>query len=155
MDSTTSWNFHRWFEWMIDLFDEKEFWKIFEVVQRISAWSRNHPNKKIKYLWLDPRGEYLSYEFSKHHKSWWVVPQLMPPETPQVYGVFERHNQTLLDMVRSMMLSTKLPLYFWDLCFRDYRFYTEKSAIIIRWNDTIWVMGWVETQIVFSWILAC
>ena len=51
----------------------------------------------------------------------------MPPEIPQVYGVFERHNQTLLDMVRSMMLSTKLSLYFLGLCFRDYRFYTEKE----------------------------
>ena len=121
----------------IDLFYEKEVWKIFEVVQRISAWSRNYRNKKINYLWLDHRGEYLSYEFSKHHKSWGVVPQLMPPEAPQVYGVFERHNQTLLDMVRSMMLSTKVPLYFWGLCFRDYRFYTEKCAIIIRWIDTI------------------
>ena len=29
----------------------------------------------------------------------------------------------------SMMLSTILPLYFWGLCFRDYRFYTEHNPL--------------------------
>ena len=37
----------------------------------------------------------------------------MPPGTPQSNGVFERHNRTLLDMVRSMMYPTDLPLPFW------------------------------------------
>ena len=37
----------------------------------------------------------------------------MPPGTPQHNGVFEHHNRTLLDMVRSMMSLTDLPLSFW------------------------------------------
>ena len=37
----------------------------------------------------------------------------MPPRTPQCNGVSERHNRTLLDMVRSMMSLTDLPLSFW------------------------------------------
>ncbi|KAL0455125.1 UNVERIFIED_CONTAM: hypothetical protein Slati_0851700 [Sesamum latifolium] len=36
-----------------------------------------------------------------------------PPGTPQLKGVAERRNQTLLDMVRSMMSFTKLPPSFW------------------------------------------
>ncbi|GKA15467.1 retrotransposon protein, putative, ty1-copia subclass [Tanacetum coccineum] len=40
--------------------------------------------------------------------------QLTPPYTPQHNGVFERRNRTLLDMVRSMMNFTTLPLSFWD-----------------------------------------
>ena len=39
--------------------------------------------------------------------------QLMPPGTPQHNGVSERHNRTLLDMVRSVMYLTDLPLSFW------------------------------------------
>ena len=39
--------------------------------------------------------------------------QLTPPGTPQRYGVPERRNRTLLDMVRSMMYLTDLPLSFW------------------------------------------
>ena len=37
----------------------------------------------------------------------------MPHGTPQHNGVSERHNRTLLDMVRSMMSLTDLPLSFW------------------------------------------
>ena len=36
-----------------------------------------------------------------------------PPGTPQRNGVSERRNRTLLDMVRSMMCLTDLPLSFW------------------------------------------
>ena len=34
--------------------------------------------------------------------------------TPQRYGVSERRNRTLLDMVRSMMYLTDLSLSFWS-----------------------------------------
>ncbi|GKB51266.1 retrotransposon protein, putative, ty1-copia subclass [Tanacetum coccineum] len=44
---------------------------------------------------------------------------LTPPYTPQHNGVSERRNRTLLDMVRSMMNLTTLPLSFWDYAFRD------------------------------------
>src|SRR3989337_4068091 len=37
----------------------------------------------------------------------------MPPGTPQRNGVSEGRNRTLLDMVRSMMFLTDLPLSFW------------------------------------------
>ena len=37
----------------------------------------------------------------------------MPPGTPQRNGVSERHNRTLLDMVRPMMSLNGLPLSFW------------------------------------------
>ena len=37
----------------------------------------------------------------------------MPPRTPPRNGVSERRNRTLLDMVRSMMSLTDLPLSFW------------------------------------------
>ncbi|GJU82299.1 retrotransposon protein, putative, ty1-copia subclass [Tanacetum coccineum] len=40
--------------------------------------------------------------------------QLTPPYTPQHNGVSKRRNHTLLDMVRSMMNLTTLPLSFWD-----------------------------------------
>ena len=42
-----------------------------------------------------------------------IVSQLTPPGTPWHNSVSECRNSTLLDMVRSMMSLTDLPLSFW------------------------------------------
>nr|GEW13832.1 hypothetical protein [Tanacetum cinerariifolium] len=61
----------------------------------------------------DRGGKYLSHEFIDHMKSCGIVSQLTPPYTPKHNRVSERRNQTLLEMVRSMMNSTTLPNSFW------------------------------------------
>ena len=55
----------------------------------------------------------MSYGFGVHLKQCGIVSQPTPPETPQRNGVSERRNPTLLDMVRSMMSLTDLPLLLW------------------------------------------
>ena len=57
--------------------------------------------------------KYLSYEFGLQLKQCEIVSLLTPRGTPQRNGVSERHNCTLLDIVRSMMSLTNLPLLFW------------------------------------------
>ena len=74
---------------------------------------KNHRNKKIKFLRSDREGKYLSYEFGLHLKQCGIVSQLTPPGTPQHNGVSESRNRTLLDMVRSMVSLTDLPLSSW------------------------------------------
>ena len=74
----------------------------------------NHRNKKIKFLQSDRGEEYLSYEFGLQLKQCEIVSLLTPPGTPlQCNGVSEHRSRTLLDMVRSMMSLTDLPLSFW------------------------------------------
>src|SRR6266496_4397685 len=87
--------------------------KTFEKFKEFPSEVENHHNKKIKFLRSDRVGEYLSYEFGLHLKQCGIVLQLTPPGTPQRNGVSERRNRTLLDMVRSMMSLTDLPLPFW------------------------------------------
>ncbi|GJX04994.1 retrotransposon protein, putative, ty1-copia subclass [Tanacetum coccineum] len=53
-------------------------------------------------------------EFLDHLKDHGIISHRTPPYTPQMNGVSERRNQTLLDMVRSMMSQTTLPKSFWD-----------------------------------------
>ena len=55
----------------------------------------------------------LSYEFGLQLKQCEIVLLLTPPGTPQCNAVTERHNCSLLDMVRSMMSLTDLSLSFW------------------------------------------
>ena len=87
-----------------------------EIVERFKEFQsevENHRNKKIKFLRSDRGDEYLSYEFGLQLKQCGIVSQLTPPGTPQRYGVSERRNRTLLDMVRSMMSLIDLPQSFW------------------------------------------
>src|SRR4051812_29743910 len=84
----------------------------FEKFKEFQSEVENHRNKKIKFLRSDRGGEYLSYEFGLHLKQCGIVSQLTPPGTPQRNGVSERRDRTLLDMVRSMMSLTDLPLSF-------------------------------------------
>jgi transposase InsO family protein len=85
----------------------------FEKFEEFQSEVENQCGKKIKSLRSDRGGEYLSHEFSSHLNSYGIIPQLTPHETPQRNGVSERRNQTLLDMVRSMMSQPDLPLSFW------------------------------------------
>ena len=73
----------------------------------------NQLGKTITLLRSDRGGEYMSQEFDDHLKSRGIVPPLTPSGTPQRNGMLERRNRTLLDMVRSMMSKSDLPLSFW------------------------------------------
>ncbi|KAK1619377.1 hypothetical protein QYE76_024894 [Lolium multiflorum] len=84
----------------------------FEKFKEFQSEVENQRNKKIKFLRSDRGGEYLSYEFGMHLKKCGILSQLTPPGTPQRNGV--SRNRTLLDMVRSMMSLTDLPLSFWS-----------------------------------------
>ncbi|KAL0373913.1 UNVERIFIED_CONTAM: hypothetical protein Sradi_3307000 [Sesamum radiatum] len=88
----------------------------FEAFGRFKEYKlevENKTNRKIKILRSDRGGEYLSGEFIDYLKENGIFSQWTPPGMPQVNGVAKRRNQTLLDMVRSMMSSTELPPSFW------------------------------------------
>jgi Reverse transcriptase (RNA-dependent DNA polymerase)/Integrase core domain len=69
--------------------------------------------KSIKALRSDRGGEYLTTEFLDHLVESGILSEWTPPGTPQLNGVSERRNRTLLDMVRSMVSCTDLPISFW------------------------------------------
>ncbi|KAL0367262.1 UNVERIFIED_CONTAM: hypothetical protein Sradi_3616300 [Sesamum radiatum] len=93
-----------------------------EVVYKSEAFGRfkeyrleveNQTGCRIKALQSDRGGEYLSGEFIDYLKDNKIISQWTPPGTPQLNGVAERRNRSLLDMVRSMMSFTELPPSFW------------------------------------------
>ncbi|KAK8578706.1 hypothetical protein V6N12_069050 [Hibiscus sabdariffa] len=87
-----------------------------EALERFKEFKnevQNQHGKSIKALRSDRGGEYLSQDFDELLKECGIVSQLTPPGTPQWNGVSERRNRTLLDMVRSMMSHSDLPISFW------------------------------------------
>ncbi|KAJ9542184.1 hypothetical protein OSB04_028690 [Centaurea solstitialis] len=85
----------------------------FEKFREYHNEVQNQLDRKIKFLRSDRGGEYLSQEFANHLIECGIVSQLTPPYTPQMNGVSERRNRTLLDMVRSMMCHSTQPVSFW------------------------------------------
>ncbi|KAJ9538444.1 hypothetical protein OSB04_031177, partial [Centaurea solstitialis] len=70
----------------------------FERFREFQNEVQNQLGRKIKFLRSDHGGEYLSDEFDNHLMECGIVSQLTPPYTPQMNGVSERRNRTLLDM---------------------------------------------------------
>ncbi|KAJ9556020.1 hypothetical protein OSB04_010634 [Centaurea solstitialis] len=85
----------------------------FERFKEFQNEVQNQLDRKIKFLRSDRGGEYLSQEFENYLIECGIVSQLTPTYTPQMNGVSERRNRTLLDMVRSMMCRSSLPVSFW------------------------------------------
>ena len=52
--------------------------------------------------------------FAKFLEEEGIVAQYTMPGTPQQNGVAERRNRTLMDMVRSMLSNSHLPLFLWS-----------------------------------------
>ncbi|KAJ9555126.1 hypothetical protein OSB04_009740 [Centaurea solstitialis] len=70
----------------------------FEKFKEYQNEVQNLLDKRIKFLRSDRGGEYLSDEFDNHLMECGIISQLTPPYTPQMNGVSERRNRTLLDM---------------------------------------------------------
>ncbi|KAK4838721.1 hypothetical protein QYF36_015896 [Acer negundo] len=85
----------------------------FDMIKAFKSEVENQLEKHIKILRSDRGGEYLSGEFQQYLIDNGIVSQFSAPGTPQQNGVAERRNRTLLEMVRSMLSYSTLPISFW------------------------------------------
>ena len=91
----------------------KKKFKALDKFKEFKAESKKQLGRHIKSLHSDRGGEYMSIEFVSFLKEHGILSQFSAPGTPQQNKVTERRNRTLLDMVRSMMSLSTLPLSFW------------------------------------------
>ena len=83
------------------------------AIKRIQASAERKSGRKLLALRTDRGGEFTSAEFSTYCAELGVVRQLTAPYTPQLNGVIERRNQTVVGMPRSMLKASGLPGSFW------------------------------------------
>jgi transposase InsO family protein len=77
----------------------------------------------------DGSGEQRPGPFAKFLENNGIVPQYTMPSSPAINGVAERRNQTLMEMVRSMISHTSLPLNLWGEALKT-------AAYILNWVPT-------------------
>ena len=93
-----------------------------DVFKVFKAKVKNQCRKHIKIVRSDRGGEYYGKyiengqapgAFAKFLQENGIVAQYTMPGFSDHNGVAERRNRTLMDMVRSMRINTKLPQYLW------------------------------------------
>ena len=84
----------------------------FGKFKEFMAEAEKQLGKSLKTLRSDRGGEYLDTKFQDHLLEHGILSQLTAPETQWQNGVVESRNRTLLDMVRSMMSYSSLPISF-------------------------------------------
>ena len=96
--------------------------EVLNAFKIFKAEVENQLDKKIKIVRSDRGGEYYGrYDesgrnpgpFAKFLEENGIVAQYTMPGEPQQNGVAERRNRTLMDMVRSMISNSSLPLSLW------------------------------------------
>jgi hypothetical protein len=104
---------------------------IYPIKERLEALDKfkifkaeveNQHNIKIKLVRSDHGGEYYGHHtpydqvpgpFARFLQENGIVTQYSMPDDPQQNRVAERHNYTLMDMVRSMLSYSTLPISLW------------------------------------------
>ncbi|KAE8671027.1 hypothetical protein F3Y22_tig00112000pilonHSYRG00251 [Hibiscus syriacus] len=85
----------------------------FEVFKKFKVMVEKATGRHIKAVRSDRGGEYTSTAFMEYCEEQGIRRFLTAPYSPQQNGVTERKNRTILDMVRSMLKSKKMPKEFW------------------------------------------
>ena len=85
----------------------------------------------------------MSIEFVTFLKEHGILSQFSALGTPIENGAVERRNRTLLDMVRSMMSLSTLPLSFWGYALKTttYILNMVSSKLVPKTPMEMW-MGW-------------
>lgn len=84
-----------------------------QCVQRYIAYVERQTGKKVRRLRSDNGLEYCCGELTEFLVRLGIRHERTNVGTPQMNGVAERANRTLMDLVRSMLASAHLPQNFW------------------------------------------
>jgi transposase InsO family protein len=96
--------------WVFFLTDKSEAFKQFKLFK---TRVEKETGISIKGLRTDRGGEFTSKEFAEFCELHGIKRQLTAAYTPQQNGVAERKNRTIMNMVRSLLNSRKVPKNFW------------------------------------------
>ena len=74
---------------------------------------------RIRYFRTDGGSEFETTEMCKILADENIIREITPPATPQLNGVAERVNLTLINRVKCMLVESGLPLEMWELAIRQ------------------------------------
>ncbi|KAD3337408.1 hypothetical protein E3N88_32928 [Mikania micrantha] len=117
----------------------------FEKFKEFKQEVENQLGRKIKMFRSDRGGEYLSIEFHDYLKECGIVSQLTPPRTPQLNGVAERRNRTLLDMVVVLLEDVVLERALSVAAVKDGGPLSDIVKVVLNVVQSKWSIYWWKT----------
>lgn len=93
-------------------------------------------NMKISKIKCDNGGEYRSKELIDFCSRKGIQILYVPPYTPQLNGVAERMNQTLMNMARSMIMQANMDKVFWEDAILTSAYITNRTPSSLVRNKT-------------------
>ena len=98
------------------------------------ALSERQTGKKLKCIRIDNGGEYIG-PFDNYCKSQGIRHQKTPPKNPQLNGLAERINRTLVERARCVLLEAKLPNSFWAEALNIFAYVINLSPVVALDGD--------------------
>ena len=86
--------------------------QVLDVFKHFQALVERQTGKKLKCIRTDNGGEYTG-PFDVYCRQQGIRHQKTPPKTPQLNGLAERMNRTLVERVRCLLSHAELPMSFW------------------------------------------
>ncbi|CEG44602.1 retrovirus-related pol polyprotein from transposon tnt 1-94 [Plasmopara halstedii] len=87
--------------------------EVFDKFANYVALAETHTGKRVKCIRSDNGGEYTSAAMTNFCAKRGIVQKFTPPYTPQLNGVAERMNRTLVESARCMMEHAGLSKIYW------------------------------------------
>ncbi|KAK8936121.1 hypothetical protein KSP39_PZI013254 [Platanthera zijinensis] len=86
--------------------------QVLDTFRRFHAEVERQSGKRLKCIRSDNGGEYIG-PFDEYCRDHGIRHEKTPPKTPQLNGVAERMNRTLMERIQCMLSESKLPGMFW------------------------------------------
>ncbi|GKD16562.1 retrovirus-related pol polyprotein from transposon TNT 1-94, partial [Tanacetum coccineum] len=96
------------------------------------------PNLQAQVITIrtDKGIEFLNKTLHAYFKEEGIEHQTSTPRTPEQNGIVERRNRTLVEVVRTLLLASKLPLFFWAEVIAAACYIQNRSIIILTHEKT-------------------
>jgi len=114
--------------------------QVLGVFKQFQASVERETGKKLKCVRTDNGGEYCG-PFDEYCRQQGIRHQKTPPKTPQLNGLAERMNRTLMERVRCLFSEAKLPESFWGETLYTAAHVINLSTVIVLQadvSDRVW-----------------
>jgi hypothetical protein len=84
-----------------------------DAIRRAQATAEAECGRKLRMLRTNNNGEFTAAEFASYCADEGIQRHYSAPYSPQLNGVVERHNQTVLGMAQALLKQRGMPAVFW------------------------------------------